>query len=411
MLTVDDALARVVAAALPKKPIEVSTSEALGLVLAEDVASDIDSPPHDKSLVDGYAVRSADTNSPPYQEGAGRATLTVLEQITAGQVPTRAVESGQATRIMTGAPLPQGVDAVVMVEHTETLSAEGAQPERVRLLQPIALGRNLQRRGASMRAGDVVLRAGHQLRAIEIGLLAEVGRMQVRVVPRPTVAVLATGDELTPPERVPGPGQIRNSNGPLLHAAVLAAGAEHIALGIARDEATELTSLVRAGLQAADVLVLSGGVSAGVLDLVPGVLRELGVEERFHKVRMKPGKPLWFGVLPGETPRLVFGLPGNPVSTLVCFHLFVRPALARLAGHSDARAGVSLARLSAPLVHRGDRPTYHPGRLLGDGALIEPLAWQGSADLRTLAKADALIAFPAGDREFAVGERVEVLLL
>lgn len=401
MLSVDEALARVLAEARPRPPVELPTAEALGLVLAEEVVSDVDSPPHDKALVDGYAVVAADL-------AAGGATLEVVEEITAGRVPTRPIGPGQAARIMTGAPLPAGADAVAMVEHAEALTGEGLG--RVRLARPIAAGRSVLPRGASMRAGDVVLTEGHPLRSVELGLLAEIGRSRVRVVPRPIVAVLATGDELVPPDARPGPGQIRNSNGPLLHAAVVESGAEHVALGIARDEPKELQSLIRAGLKAADVLVLSGGVSAGVLDLAPGVLRASGVEERFHKVHMKPGKPLWFGVAPGEPPQLVFGLPGNPVSTLVCFHLFVRAALARLGGRRSDALETQEAELTAPFTHRGDRPTFHPGRTV-DARRVEPLRWQGSADLRTLAEADALVCFPAGDREFAVGDRLRVVLL
>jgi molybdopterin molybdotransferase len=275
------------------------------------------------------------------------------------------------------------------------------------------------RRATSMAAGDVVLRSGHLLRPIELGVLAEVGRTEVRVVPRPRVAVLATGNELVPPEVKPGAGHIRNSNSPMLVAAARAAGAESFDLGIARDQLDSMQAMIAKGLEA-DVLVLSGGVSAGVLDLVPSVLKSLGVEQVFHKISIKPGKPLWFGVLRRERKNqdgeqgdtLVFGLPGNPVSSLVGFELFVRPALARLAGREFAAEYVS-ARLAAAFTHRGDRPTYHPAELKADAeqAVATPLRWKGSADLRTLSAANALLVFPAGDYTLAAGDEVRAMRL
>ena len=214
---------------------------------------------------------------------------------------------------------------------------------------------------------------------------------------------------------MPAAGQIRNSNGPMLAACVRKAGGVPIELGIARDERDDLARLVERGLSS-DVLVLSGGVSAGILDLVPGVLRDLGVGEVFHKVRLKPGKPLWFGVRPAEPPRshaaLVFGLPGNPVSSLVCFELFVKPAIDRLAGRQTP-ARTTQARLAAEFHHRGDRPTYHPAQLAHEasGAIATPLRWHGSGDLRALAAANALICFSSGDRSYAIGETVTVLVM
>jgi molybdopterin molybdotransferase len=406
MLSVDEALQLVLSRCEARAPRPRPTCDALGLVLGEDIASDVDSPPHDKSLVDGYAVLAADLAS-------GSAELEVLEEVTAGAVPTRAVTSGHATRIMTGAPVPEGADAVVMLEHADGPSSAGRGP-RVRILsQKVVAGQNIMRRAASMAAGDVVLRAGMRLRAIELGVLAEVGRVEVRVVDRPSLAVLPTGNELVPPVRTPAAGQIRNTNGPLLVAAARSAGAAAIDLGIATDERDVLRAAIARGLEH-DVLVISGGVSAGVLDLVPGVLSELSVQQVFHKVNLKPGKPLWFGVLKragGDT--LVFGLPGNPVSSLVCFELFVRPAIGRLSGRGDVSLGGLTAPLAIDFAHRSDRPTYHPARLVTcDGqTAVEPLGWRGSGDLRTLVEADALACFPAGQREFRAGETIRVLRL
>ncbi len=234
------------------------------------------------------------------------------------------------------------------------------------------------------------------------------------MIARPALAVLSTGNELVPPVRRPGPGQIRNSNGPLLVAAANMAGATAHDLGIAIDDAAELRLAIERGL-AHDVLLISGGVSAGVLDLVPKVLADLGVEQAFHKVNLKPGKPIWFGVRSGhEFSTLVFGLPGNPVSSFVCFELFVRPALGRLAGRDDAALQEFDAPLAAPFAQRSDRPTYHPARLQTDNAgqmTVEPLRWQGSGDLRTLVGANALAYFPPGAHQFEPGETVRVLRL
>jgi molybdopterin molybdotransferase len=406
MLSVDEALQAVLARVRPKPPVVRPLVHALGLVLAEDVASDVDSPPHDKSLVDGYAVVAADMAD-------GLAELDVLEEVPAGAVPTRAVVPGNSTRIMTGAPLPEGADAVVMIEHSQPLGP-GEQFSRVRITSPrVVAGQNIMRRAASMARGDVVLRAGRLLRAVDIGVLAEVGRTRVKVVERPTLAVLPTGNELVRPQQVPAAGQIRNSNGPLLVAAAQAAGATGVDLGIARDEREALGEAIARGLEY-DVLVISGGVSAGVLDLVPSVLAELGVEQVFHKVDLKPGKPLWFGVLTTDAgERLVFGLPGNPVSSFVCFELFVRPAIGRLAARADA----ALAQISVPLsidfTQRSDRPTYYPARLatVEGRVTIEPLRWQGSGDLRTLTDANSLACFPAGHRAFRAGEIIQALKL
>lgn len=410
MLTVDEALAVVAGCVTVCARTEVPCCEALGMVLAEAVASDVDSPPCDRSVVDGYAVRSADL-------AAGNAVLTILEEVPAGRLPAHTVSSGTTTRVMTGAAIPLGADAVVMVERGELLEAN-----RVRLVQAgVAAGQNILRRAAAMARGQVIMRPGRVLRVADVGLLAEAGCCRVPVTARPTVGVLATGSELVPAECVPGPGQVRNSNGPMLTAAVREAGGIPVDLGIAPDEPESLRRCIAAGL-ACDVLVLSGGVSAGTWDLVPGMLEELGVQRRFHKLRLKPGKPLWFGTLAESgRNRLVFGLPGNPVSTFVCFELFVRPALAALAGRPSWQRPQHLGRLTMAYCHRGERPTYHPATVVcssgGEAAGrsvhydVTPLAWQGSADLRTLAEANALAIFPAGERSYRPGDEIPLLLL
>ena len=404
MLDVEQAQQKVFRAVELPPPREVPIADALGLALDENVASDVDSPPHDKSIVDGYAVVAAAVTSPQTE-------LTVIEEVTAGQVPTRKVERGTATRIMTGAPIPDGADAVVMVEKTTAVSEN-----LVRILEsPVRPGQNIVRRASSMRRGDEVLAADlhRRLRPVEIGLLAEVGRGSVQVL-QPAAAILATGNELVPAGQTPGPGQIRNSNGPMLLALARSAGAAAVDLGIARDEAADLRAKIEQGL-ALEVLILSGGVSAGVLDLVPQVLAECGVREVFHKVNLKPGKPLWFGTCPRDGQnRLVFGLPGNPVSSLVCFELFVRPALKKLGGHKDCLPQARPAALTREHVQRGPRVAYWPSRVeeaVSGTRQVTPLAWKGSGDLRTLADANALAIFPAGDRTYVAGETVATIPL
>ncbi len=399
MLSIDEALTLVVEHARPLSPVPTPLSDVCGRVLAETIVSDIDSPPHDKSIVDGYAVIAADVE-------ANRTELEILEEVTAGAVPSRSVESVSATRIMTGAPLPQGADAVVMVELTQT------NGNRVRIMQPtVKPGQNIMRRATSLKSGQTVLHPGKLLRPAEIGLLAEVGRKVVNVVPPPRVGVLVTGNELVDDGMVPAAGQIRNSNGPMLTALAESAGAKATNLGIARDTQDDLERAIGSGLLTQNVVVISGGVSAGVLDLVPATLERLGVEPLFHKVNLKPGKPLWFGKkrTDGGQTILVFGLPGNPVSSLVCFELFVRPAIQKLRGLLPTGLKQIAAKLRCDHQQRGDRPTYWPA--LFEGERVTPLPWKGSGDLRTLTDANCLAFFPAGEKLFRAGELIDLLAL
>jgi molybdopterin molybdotransferase len=413
MLEVDEAVDAIMDEAVPLPPSIVPLGECLGLIPVEDIVSDIDSPPFDKALMDGFAVRAADVVS-------GTATLRVVEEIMAGQVASRPVESGEAIQIMTGAPLPRRATAVVRIEDAR-FDATG---ELVHLAtDPVKPGMNILRKGTSMRRGDIVVSAGRKLRAQELGALAEMGRYEVAVRRRPKVAVLATGDELVEIWETPGPGQIRNSNETMLTAQIRQAGGEPVPLGIARDNREHLGQKIREGLNY-DILLLSGGVSAGKLDLVPSELEAAGVEQVFHKVRIKPGKPLWFGVCDSDTGvkangdaadgfRYVFGLPGNPVSSMVCFELFVRPVIRRLMGVEPAVPDA----IAVPLLHahksNSDRPTFHPACLdwneIDDEVGVRLIRWHGSADLRATVEANALVLVPAGRHMWEAGDLIDVL--
>jgi molybdopterin molybdotransferase len=408
MLSIEEALKLVTEHAVPLAPRRVPLGEAVGSVLAEDVTSEINSPPYNKALMDGYAVRSAD------HEPQRR----VLEEIAAGDVPRFPLTPGTTSRIMTGAPIPAGADAVVQVELTEMVGDSIVRISNV----DIGPGKNVLPLGTSLRVGDIVLKRGARLRAIEIGVLAEIGRGMVTLIPRPTLAVLPTGNELVPVGDLPAAGQIRNSNGPMLLASANRAEVDAIELEIARDNRDDLVRSIERGMSA-DVLVLSGGVSAGKFDLVPQVLAELGVELVFHKIALRPGKPLWFGVKAGEGHRtMVFALPGNPVSSLVCFELFVRPAIEVLAGRGFAEWATLQGRLTHAYEHAGGRAACLPARLAGalpssqhaaDPFLpgLEILPWHGSADIATLTRANALALFPVEARQFEPGALLDVFPL
>lgn len=406
MLSVEEALAAVLDRALPLPPARVPLAKGVGRRLAEDVTAPEPIPPFDKSLMDGFALSRAALDA---IAAAGSLRLPVIERIVAGETPRFPAGERSASRVMTGAPIPEGTNAVVPVE--DVRFGEGDEGPWADFEAATARpGKHVLRQGEVIGAGEVVLSAGTIVRATHVGLLAELGYVKPLVQRAPKVAILSTGDELVDPSQTPGPGQIRNSNGSLLKALVESEGAETIDLGIARDSENELREKVARGLEA-DVLMLSGGVSAGVLDLVPQTLASLGVQEVFHKLKLKPGKPLWFG---GRERTLVFGFPGNPVSTLIGFVLFGAPALQALSGEAKAGPASFEATLVATHAQRGDRPTYWPGRLIASdsgSARVEPLPWKGSADQTAYALADCLIVFPAGDREWDEGETVRCLRL
>jgi molybdopterin molybdotransferase len=408
MLSVSEALQAVLDHASPLPPRRVRLADALGCALAETVTADRDLPPFDKALLDGFAVRSIDLDGP------GPFDLEIIEEITAGRVPTRPVGPGQCSAIMTGAPMPDEADAVVMVEDSRRDGDRVVLSPR----KPVTAGAGRLTRGREMVEGEALLSPGDRLDPVKLGLLASVGWADPLVHPRPVVTIASTGDELVPADQTPGPGQIRNSNATVLEGLVRASHCLPDVAPIAPDLPEPLREILSRGL-ANDVLLITGGVSAGKLDLVPGTLAELGMTAVFHKIRLKPGKPLLFGVGPprseGRPGTLVFGLPGNPVSGVVGFLLFVAPALKVLRGQTAGPAETIPARLAEPFSHRGDRPTYFPARLQDrdhpEGHTLEPLNWAGSADLRTVAHADGFASFEAGDHDYEPGTTVPFLPL
>lgn len=411
MIDLAAAVALVERSARPLPPRRQRLLEACGRRLACGVVADCDSPPWDRAMMDGFAVRDAD-----FARAGETVELDVVVDLAAGDVTGIAIRPGTCARIMTGAPVPPGAEAIVPVECAVDGTAAAHAGGRVRLADPrFRPGQHVGRRGAAFVRGQEVLAPGTALGSAEVGLAAEAGAAHVVVAPRVRVALVSTGSELVPCEAVPGHGQTRNSNGPMLAAAVTLLGAEPIPLGIAADRPEAIRAVVAQGL-AADVLVLSGGVSAGDLDLVPGILARCGVEQVFHKVRLKPGKPVWFGTrarTDGAPPGLVFGLPGNPASSLVCFELFVRPAIMILAGASHDRWHLPRERgvLGGPAKAATDRPVYLPCRLAPgpQGLVATPQPWTGSSDLLGLAGAEGLVALPADGRRHEAGEPVEIL--
>jgi molybdopterin molybdotransferase len=399
MLSVEEALARVLAAIPVLGSETVGLSAALGRVLAESIVSGRELPPWDNSSMDGYALRAADTAG---AAAARPARLTVLGEIAAGAVASRPVGPGEAYRILTGAPMPAGADSVIP---QEDVAREGA---RLVVPRPVAAGDFVRRRGEDIRPGDALLAAGTRLGPAALGVLAALGRPLVRVYQRPRVAILSTGDELVDVDAVPGPGQIPNSNTYTMAAQIREAGGVPVNLGIARDTPADLEEHFRWGL-GADMLVSSAGVSVGDRDFVREVLEKLGAELDFWKVSMRPGKPLTFGRIGG---RPVFGLPGNPVSSMVTFELFVRPALLRMGGDARPSRPRAPARLSAPLDNPGPRRGYLRVRLADEGGRLvaRPTGEQGSGILKSMLLADGL-AVVAPDTHLQAGDSVEVILL
>jgi molybdopterin molybdotransferase len=401
----------------------IALKDALGRVLAREIRSDRDYPPFERSIRDGYAVRSTDT--------APGAKLKLIGELKAGDTPAVGVTSGTCIQIMTGAALPNGADAVIMVEHT---SRDG---DSIQLDRQIKLGQHVVRRGSEQSAGQLVIAAGSRIGFAQIAAAAQVGAARISVTRKPKIAILTTGDEIVDFAGTPGQFQIRNSNSASLAAQVSMREAEPIVIGNAKDTVDDLRAKISTGLEF-DMLVLSGGVSMGKYDLVEPVLRELGGEIIFDAVAIRPGKPVVFAICKGKP---VFGLPGNPVSTMVTFDLFVRPAVDILSGEQPRPLSLLDAVLTGSLSEKPGLTHFLPSVLeCGSGATafaaetnpesqqrgpgsrtpsvsftpspprVSPIPWQGSGDVVAMSRANCLLVVPADRENIETGERVQVLL-
>ncbi|MCH2395998.1 gephyrin-like molybdotransferase Glp [Oceanibaculum sp.] len=394
MIPVEEALAKILSSLTPLGAEEVSVEAALGRVLAEDVAARVTQPPKPVSAMDGYAVKAADVANVP-------ATLTVIGEAPAGRGYQGMVESGQAVRIFTGAPLPDGADSIAIQEDTE------ASGTSVTVKEAPAPGNYVRPAGLDFRAGDIGIPAGKLLNARDIGLAAGMNHPWLRVVRRPRIAILATGDEIVRPGDPIGHDQIVSSNALALSAFVRGAGGDPLVLGIAPDEMDGLTRMI-AGARGADLLVTTGGASVGEHDLIQTVLGEAGSLD-FWKIAMRPGKPLMFGKI-NDTP--VLGLPGNPVSSMVCALLFLGPAIARLLGQAAKGPETQPARLAADLKPNDRRQDYLRATLTidADGTMLAmPFAKQDSSQFSLLTKAGGLLVRPPHDPARKAGETVQVI--
>jgi molybdopterin molybdotransferase len=393
LLTIEEALAAILARARRLPAEAVPLGAAAGRVLAEDARSTVDLPPFPSSAMDGFAVRAADTPG----------TLPVVGRVAAGRPASHALGPGEAMGIATGGVVPEGADAVMPVEYVVK------HDNSVEIERPVETGAHVRPRGGDLAAGDVVLPSGTVLGPAQVGALAAAGLAEAVCARRPRATVLSTGTELRSPGEPLEPGQIYESNSVMLSAALRSCGAEVVSLAPASDNESAHRAALEQGLEA-DVLVTSGGVSVGPHDLVRGIEAELGVEEVFWRVAVKPGKPLSFGVR-GDT--LVFGLPGNPVSSLVCFELFVRPAVLALQGAREPGPAFELGELAAP-VRRDparDQLVRARSRIDGDRVVLEPLLGQESHMIARTAAADVLVHAPRGTDELGVGAVVRYLVL
>lgn len=385
----------------PSEPKLVSLLDGAGLALAEDLVADRDFPPFPRATRDGYAVRAEDVANVP-------AKLRCIGEIKAGASEAHSlitVTPGEAVEVMTGAPVPSGANAVVMVEYTEQ------KGNSVTVKKAVAAGENVVATGSEARQGAVMVLRGARVNHVAVAIAAAVGRAEVAIHRRPRVAVLATGDELVDINFAPGTNEIRNSNSYSLAAQIHEAGGDPLILPVARDDAAELEVLIGKGAEC-DLLLLSGGVSMGKYDLVEQALAKLGAKFFFTGVLIQPGKPLVFGELRGShktTP--LFGLPGNPVSTMVTFQLFVKPVLDALAGARRQGPLFSQARLKSDFRVKTGLTRFLPARLDGthEQPQVELVKWQGSGDLMAIAQANCYIVVPPDREQFPAGESITIL--
>jgi molybdopterin molybdotransferase len=401
MMSVEEALEQILAQITPLPSVQVPLSEALGLVLAEDIVAQEDIPPFTNSAMDGFALLSKDSR--PREGKPPR--LRVTGTVAAGYVADHAVQEGTAMRIMTGAPVPPGADSVIQVELTRS---EGPQSEWVEILEEVAPGNNIRPAGEDMRRGQTVLTRGSEIGAWEIGVLATLGYASVPVIRRPRVAILATGDEIIDVGEPLRPGKIRNSNSYLLEAAARQAGAEAVRLGVASDTVESLRAKFQEAIKY-DLILTSGGVSVGDFDLVKQIMMEQG-EIHFWRINMRPGKPVAFGHI-GHVPLL--GLPGNPVSTSVTFQLFGRPIIRKLLGASRLLKPMVEVIVEDGVGERTMRRHYVRASVRWDGKhfIARTTGNQGSHIMTSLLHANALVVVPEGGVEVRAGDKAQAIML
>jgi molybdopterin molybdotransferase len=398
MLTFEQARNEVVSqiSKLKRAPATVNLSvwDASGYVLAQDLSSDRDYPPFDRSTRDGYAVRAS--------ESIAGATLACIGEIKAGDALTQPLQNGTCVQIMTGAPVPPEADAVVMIEYTSR------DKESVRFQQSVTKGQNIVPAGSETTKGRSLLQPGTRLGYAELGLAAQIGATQLRCAKKPRVAILSTGDEVIAVDASPGPFQIRNSNSVSLAAQVRDAGGEPVILGNAPDRIESLGDKIQQGLKE-DLLILSGGVSMGKYDLVEDVLKSLGATFNFDAVAIRPGKPAVFAMC---NDKPVFGLPGNPISTMVTFELFVVPAIDLLSGAPARPLAFLKATVAEAMKEKPGMTHFLPARVQFDSgeAHVKPLPWKGSGDTVAMAKANCFLVVGADIQSLAIGENVNVLM-
>jgi molybdopterin molybdotransferase len=398
MISVEEALGILFSHLPGRKEEEVFFQDSLRRILAADLTAKSNIPPFDRSAMDGFAVAAADVENAPVE-------LEIAGEVRAGGGMPGILPRGQAMSIMTGAPVPEGADSVQIVEEC-TVSEDG---KRVTISKPVSPGENIAVHGSEAAAGDIVLKAGHRVGPAEIAVMATFGYERVRVWKNPEIAVFATGDELVEVHETPRPDQIRNSNAYCLIAQLKYMGLEAEYLGIVRDDKDALRETMRKGLRK-DVLIITGGVSMGEYDYVKDVFEELGLEILFSKVAIKPGKPTVFA---RKEDTLIFGLPGNPISALVTFECFVRPALGNLCGMSQPELHRMRGELLTDMRQSSGRMAFFPAWVFWEegGLKVEPLRWKSSADIIGFTGANATFIFPRGKSHLKKGEIVEVMLL
>lgn len=391
MLLYKDALEIVLDIVQPNGAEHVVIAEAANRILAETVKSDIDIPPFNKSAMDGFACRKSDLSR----------ELTVIETIPAGYVPKKTLAENQCAKIMTGSVIPEGADCVIMKEDVESIAEDAIRFVAVRT------DNNIYRKGEDIRAGDIVLNKGIRLKSQHIAVLASVGCTQPLVAKRPNVAIIATGNELVDPATKPQPSQIRNSNTFQLAAQIESMGAIATNYGIAGDTPGQIDSVFKEAARQSDVVIFSGGVSAGDFDFVPEILRQNGVDLLFEKIAVKPGKPTVFGVL---EKKYCFGLPGNPVATFVLFDILVKPFLCKLMGHDYRPLNVQMPLHESVMNKKAKRQKWLPVAITDKGT-VKPIEYHGSAHINSLCGADGLVSIDIGVTELEKGDLVAVRLI